>query len=652
MNAVTRALLRRDRPLWLFFGLAGTVALAATLIVESFVHIWVLPPMSVESLFHGAWICGATLGLVAGCYDTLLRTSDYAVHRPVSPRRQHRTRLLGCVLVIFLWLLLVPLAHLASEWLFGRAAHAFSPSNLPFVWLNMLPAFSACAIGYFAGTLPIALWWRLPAGGALLFGAFVIADAVRRSSDDTNAPFALAHITIAVLFASASSWHAGTSHDPDLPWPARVRRRSVALLTIAFAVSVSLLLGMQRKNFLHDLRWTWPRIAALPSGMQLVVQEQEGDSYHWYRCDAEHRPGERILPGWSEAGFTYPSLPRDPEIDRPRSAGAEQRIWGWGLAAVLRDGTLHFTYLGPQRQFRTRQLIRPDGAPFSPDTRLHERHRGSASGSLVWVLEPGSTKVLTLSLDGTVGELPLPDGDRIVGTRHVRRQTDAIEPEPGNPLWSNRQSGTVLVGEQHVYSLETDNETRDDNAALSPERLQRAPQWADAAARQDAPPRRRHSELVDADPAAPLVRIVDAQGTVLFEHRFAPRRAAERWSAALLFATSAVAMPALQVLSFATAAPTSSASPFMDFVLRDQRRLWLLALCIAIATASALLHRRHLLRRGAAPATARLWCVLGVLCGPCTWLVAMLGDGARAYRRPADTGTPAARPRIATLLSA
>ena len=102
-------LLQKDGPWIAGFLVAGVLGLAAGIAAQSFMQVFVLGPNHVEAAFHVAWIAGLLLGLVAACWDEVLRTREFLEQRPLAAARVANARLAGCGVVLAAWFVGAPL---------------------------------------------------------------------------------------------------------------------------------------------------------------------------------------------------------------------------------------------------------------------------------------------------------------------------------------------------------------------------------------------------------------------------------------------------------------------------------------------------------------------------------------------------------------
>lgn len=634
------ALLRRDGRWLSVLSCMGMVALVGSLFADSFADTWVLPQHHFEGLFHAAWICGAVLGAVAALWDELLGTREYVRHRAVAPARILRARLLGTVLVLLVWILLAPPANYALGALPSRAGGLGSLARLPEMWATMTPAFSACAIVFFAGTLPCTPLLRLAVAAAGFHAAFALADALVRPQPGSPVAFAAAHLGAALLFAAAAGVGAGAVADPDRPWPAAVRRWRGGLAALCLALSVALLWSVPIQAALEARIGAGPAIVQHDGRYGLAVASIVDGRRHWWPVDREHRvhgpelPRDALRTVWQ--GF-HLGHTRDPGFDVPRFG----EVHWLGGRHQLADGRLHV--LRGERDPTLLVLGRDaSGAPFSPRAR-GQRVEVDADGREVeyWIVEPGAAVVWRLTGDREEFEqVPLPGGDRVVGQRTAfLRGAEGLAAEDLARYLTRRDTLETVIGERGVYRMREGRLVPAEDAVIAG----LAGTTPDSASR----PR---VEVVDNDPLAPHVRVVQPAGaaadgaTVLFEHRFGARTGSERLHSALALLLAALQPLPLQALASAMPAGRSGMA-LSDPLLRGGRRPWLLLLVAAVSGLCAWAARRRLRRLGAPAQVATFWFVATALLGPTGLATSLLVETRRAWTRlPPGTAPP---PRIA-----
>jgi hypothetical protein len=625
------ALLRRDWPWLTFFLLSGVAALVAALGEERFESVWVMPTRRMDTLFHVGWIVGAALGVFAACYDDLLGTREYARHRPVPVARLHASRMLGCAAVLGGWLLLAPAVQWALEWVFGDYARLGRIAPLVDVWANLLPAGSACAVGWFAATLPCAPLLRLLFGGAVGFLLFALADLTTANDGAVLPAFVAVHAAGALLLALASLANAGHRADADRPWSPRVRSVGGVVVALGLGGAGSLLVAAIADENMSGLALAAPRVVRMDGEYRLAIRERDDRSSWWTPVDAEHvatAPGvrrsaverevwNRLDVGRSrQPGFDAPQL-------RPRedSTGTVQLHGGLVYAIdYARPPSLTVVGKGTGK------------TPFAPDTRLIAV--GAFRDSVHWIAEPGATEVWRLdeSAQQTV-RVPLPEGDRVVGVRSVQLPDERRQVVAGDLTYVlARANAKIVIGERAAYEVRRDS--------IAP-----APDWV----QEQAQERGGRVEMLDGDPLRPRIRVLDPNGEPVFEHAYAPRTAVERWYATLLWCTSAVRPPALQLASYLGGGGSRRISPLLDPLLAGGRRAVLLVLCCVVAAASGLAAARRLRRLGASARAQRGWLCAGLLLGPLGLLASLLVERRRAYAPAPEppAGAPAV-PRILT----
>lgn len=634
------ALLRKDLPWLLVVGVGGLVTLSIVLCQEGFLYVWVLPPARLEGTFHASWICGAVLGFVAAGYDEALGRREFLRHRPVSPVRLHAARVLGCALVLLCWFVLTPITPWLTEAGFGWNADLLRTRHAVSVVATMLPAASTAAIALFGATLPTHLSVRLGVSAAaffLVFSAIEIAATPIDRRDDWlwSLPwFALLHGATALLFTAASFALPAHAHDPDRPWPEPSRSIGAGLGTTVFAAFVAAVLAMLQGASHQTLQDLWPQLTRVDGTLQLAIRRLDGPRFVWYPVDREHRvTGPRLE---SRVERPWDSSPRatlrskDLEIREPRFHPWHTLV---GRCALLHleDG-IHLL----QASWRGRALLtparRPDGTPLAPDASLLVTRGPGRQHTLV--LEPGRALWRIDDEDPQrLHPLHLPGDDRLHDVRTVRPDDQArkarIEIED---LVYQAVDDQVLaiVGANGVYELRGDD--------VVPARDWVHAQVTRREVAEDPQPRAHGA----GDPLHEHVRLVAADGTVLFEHDYAPRTVRERLHAALMLLWSCARPPVLQLPSHLGAA-TTDASAFADPLIAGGRRTWLVALGVALALLCAFAAQLRLRRFGAPAPVRRFWFALTALLGPAALLASCVVERRRAYALAPDAAPPPLR---------
>src|SRR5262249_8116465 len=158
--------------------------------------------------------------------------------RPLGHARLHRTRLLGCALVLSSWMIVPPLVHWGIGALQGLAQFG-RMGQIADVWACTSVAWSACAMALFAASLPCGPWLRLGTCATALLAVFTVADSVAATPAGIHsaAAFAAAHLAAAALFGAASFANAFAVADPDRPWPRPARWCAAAIIAVVVAVA-------------------------------------------------------------------------------------------------------------------------------------------------------------------------------------------------------------------------------------------------------------------------------------------------------------------------------------------------------------------------------------------------------------------------------
>jgi hypothetical protein len=633
------ALLRKDLPWLLGFLNAGAIALAIVLGSEPFVQVWTLPPSRLEGLFHAGWIAGAALGLCAAVWDELFGTRDWLRHRPVSPRRLHGSRLLGCGFVLAGWFTVPVGVVWLLEAALGHNVDQLQPANLAEVWATLLPAVTATAIGLFAGTLPCGPLLRLLAGAAALLAVFTAIDswtklAADRALDSLPA-FAALHAGAAAAFALAGFASAGRDADSDRPWPLQSLIAGGGVALCGFALTGALVVGVVQLAFLDRLLVAYPQVVSAGGTLQLAVQSHEGGRNRVWPVDGDHRRTGAELQGTSNVAWAGGDRgAMEPGFDAPRFHSARTSSWRYSCP-LFEDGR---AFLVRDEGFTGRVTVVPTGKgparePFTADARVLDDR--TASGA--WVAEPAAGALWRLDpAQQFFVPVPLPGGDRLLAVDSVRpdREDPRRRLEVGEFVYELRSAEhTALVGERGVYAIGGD--------AVAP-----APEWMHEEARKRQR-RGQRWERLDPDVLSPRIAVRVEAGDARFEHQYAPRTATERAFAGLALGGSLLRPPALAALAHAFAPAGPQRDPLLDPLLAGGRRpLLLLGNLLAGASCAFLLRRR--LRA----ARIRWWMAACLLLGPCALLAGRLVERARAWAPDPAAAVPPAPPRIASPVSA
>lgn len=639
------ALLRRDRPLAALFVLLGTIALTIALTQDRFQQVWVFEPARLEATFYTAWVAGLVLGAAVALRDRLQGVADYVRQRPLSPLRLHAGRLLTTAFVLVAWWVLAPLGSWVCEAIGGRLVSVGQSNRYWLLLATMAPAASAAALALLCASLPLAWWAQAVLATALLFVGFPACDAI--ASTGTFADplvYASAHIAFAAGLAVLSCAFAGVERDADRAWTRRVPRWATALVLAAGVAGGTLLLGLLAQGLRGDFAQAYPSISRVGYRYELLAWEPRPSAgqRRAHVVDAEHRPTGEVRNGdaVSDAFWPSPLWTGDPEIAPPsftQSTWSALRLDRNGLANCLLHDTVDWT----SRFF---EFGRGDATtPFRDGARLVSLGTDGSSSrevatlqSIVWVAEPGATEVYRFDpKTQQVRAVPLPGGDRIV---------DVVDQEHDDPraVVGFTQPSTIVRGERAGYAFGRDDLVPAAPAAMAAIEAREAKRQVPRAEKGSS-----RREDVIADVLCPTVRIVGADGAVLFEHAYAPRTTMERLGYATAVLPSLLRAPLLQIAAhcFGSHAAQGPLAPF-DPVVAGGRRTWLVFAGLLCSGLLAFLSRRRLQRAGADARTLRFWTVAVTLSGLLGALLCEWFESSRAWRLPA--AGPSRAPRIRT----
>jgi hypothetical protein len=647
-----KALLRKDLPWSWALACAGTASFTIALGSEGFEAAWLFPPTRLEGLFHVAWICGLALGLCAGWWDELLGTRDFLRHRPVSATRLHAGRVISCVIVLLVWLVLPPLLHWSQETLFGEYAGLTQFGRIADVWAFESAALSATAVGLFAASLPCGPLLRLFVAGAALFSTFLVA--MQTSScgfPGIQDPvwFAGCHVAGALVFGAASFALPLRDADRDRPWTGGQGRVRAAVVALALAGAATFGLSALQHELLQVYRQAQPFLVEDGERVLLARYRDHQRRAPLQPVDADHRPvGEpldraRARSLWTPRDARF-AVYRDPWFEEPRFRDARDAYWGhgdswtvWGRTRLDGDGTAWV--LRTERHTRAHEFFAtgkgPQRVPFARDAQIVRLRGEGAERNPHWIIEPGSPSAWRMRPgEDHYTAVPLPGGDRIVKIAALRPPGDVEDQVQvgGFRYRLQSQDAEGLVGERGHYVFQGDE-------------LLPAPNWLRKPG--DEAPRTHRVRVLDHDLLSPRVVVEDAAGRSRLEHGFAPRTGGERLAAGLLLCASALRPLPLQAAAWT--APLGREALWLDPLLAEGRRPWLLLLTLGVGALAALGAHRRLGRLGAPISTRRFWCVASLLTGPAGLFASVLIEPRRAYATPAEAGIHAPPPRIAAL---
>ena len=644
------ALLKRDLSFAALFTLLGTIAITIALTQDQFRQVWVFEPTRLQATFYTAWVAGLVLGAAVALRDRLQGVGDYVRQRPLSPLRLHAGRLLLTALVVVAWWVLAPLGSWLCEAIGGRLVSAGQPGRYWLLLATMAPAASAAALALLCASLPVVWWMQAVLATALLFVGFPACDAMASTSNyDDPLAYALAHFAFAAGLAALSCAFAGVERDPDRSWTRRVPRWATALVLAVGVAGGTLLLGLFTQGVLGSFADAYPLIGRVGDRYELLALEARSHSGpRRYRVvDAEHQPTGDLRSGEGVTDSYRPRIgwSRDPEIEPPNFRQADWRS-GWSALRLDRHGfancLLHDTVDWTSRFF---VFGRGDATtPFDGRAHLvslgtdgHASREVATFQSIVWVAEPGATEVFRFDpKTQQVRAVPLPGGDRIA---------DVVYQEHDDPraVVGFTQPSTIVRGERTGYAFGRDDLVPAAPAALAAIEAREAKR----SARRDAEGSSRREDVV-ADVLCPTVRIVGADGAVLFEHAYAPRTTMERFSYATSVLPSLVRAPLLQVVAhvFGGDPAQGPTAPLADPVVAGGRRTWLVFAGLLCSGLLAFVSRRRLQRAGADARTLRFWTVAVTLTGVVGALLCEWFESSRAWRMP--VAGPSRAPRIRT----
>jgi hypothetical protein len=614
------ALLQKDRAWLLFLLAAGAAALAASLLEHSFLYAFVVSSGRLETLFYMAMSVGLLLGAVAACFDECLGTRELLAQRPVGPATIVRARIHACAVVLVGWFLLTPFSATLAFWLKDPQFEFGVFRQVPAHYATMTAAVSAAGIGFAAGSLPFSWWVRLPCAGAALlvtYSAIFWLAADERRDHDAWAWAAL-HVLAGVAFFAAGAVASRWRRDPDLPRVAATRAQVVGPWLVLAAALACVLLREFADNALARLRSEYPRAVVHDGRVVLVDQEEWRGPMRL--VDDLHRPTGITIDHDAARGLQH-SLPglggQFVRIEAPRF-GMPARSGGWVHEIVIdNDGSVFM--LG-----KSGLRVVGRGAeqePFAPGSRI-----ATIAGDGSAVVADAGTGALWRYDDGRghFEPLPLPDGDRFVEfTRLDAQVQEAVFPA------SNARE--VVGGERGVYGV------RDG-------RLQRVgePRPRRGASDADQPVARVEGDVMS------WRLVFDGQaGVAAWQHEFTPRTGTERGYAYTAMVLSLLRPPLLQATAAFLAPPDRRWHTFVDPLVVDGRRDWLVVSGIAAAMVFAWLVRRRLVRLGADRGTQRFWTVATLLLGPFAAAISVFAETERAWavRKPLAPRAP----RIASL---
>ncbi len=609
------ALLRKDRP-WMRSCIIGGVAvMTVALMRDATRDSWILPPRAMPNLHVVGWIWGLLLGIIASTFDERHGTRDLLEHRPVSRHGLHAARVLACAAVLATWSVLPPFLSAGIAEILDPMGRSFWLENITYYWLGALPCVSACAIGLFVGALPFRHFGRIACALPLLHLSFTLISACAEPGSENEQAaiesslwiFAGLHVLAAIAFVVASFALCGSRADADRP-------RSSTMLFLGIGSTV--LTATMALSFVA-YAWEGRQSAELLRQYPEVVRRSSGD-LALLRCQYPHRDGNRppmVIADFVDAQHESLELPGQLIRERVAQPGpyrfsipffAPPRLHWRTSGTFFEDGK----YCELQRHERDGTFVNfvlrrfgkgSEQAPFAADAkRVGPSY--PISGPLHLVFEPSSRQLWKLDWDlEAFVPLALPDAEPLLDV-----------------VW--RSGEAEFLGAQQVYVFDTDHFKRM-RANIEREEL---PQESFA---------RSHRPEYEADLLTPIVRVFDAQGAQIFEHRYAPRTPGERWSASLLLAASFARPPLLSAISHLWAAPMETQNALVEPLVAGGRRGWLVALHLLCGALCATLALWRLRRIGADRRAQWFWGVLALLLGIAPLLASFLLERRRAWSR-------------------
>jgi hypothetical protein len=638
------ALLRKDAPWILFFAVAGSLVVLASLLFADPVDFLLFESSTAEATYWTAVGGGLGLGACAGRFDEVLGTGDLLAQRPLSSRRLMLGRLAGIALVLLAWHtapLLWLLLWMPFSWIEG-----LSPSLGN--WLGMhavlAVAWPCAAIALFAASLPLGWLLRLLGAGSAAYVTLLCIDrGLQQRGEHEPAAYLLACLFAGLPFAALALFGSGARGDVDRPFgrvvPAASRWWLVATVAAVWACgSIELEAeAIQRLHRTYPEPWLQQR--------EVVLVTMRGPSWTTRIVDAEHRDTARELTGgkglfWSEG---WPYLLRDNEFDRPRWLDRVRYAYSGafgGRLLLTSDGVPWHDSLTDKcgRRFVPVEVL-PPVARFSRAARLAELGNWPPNRACM-VVEPGAAHVWRFewARNRLVG-VSLPGEDRVVrgylqsfrglewlGADELARWRALVGAEAG----AGRNGGPghddlfLVRGQRGDYALVGDTLRE----------FPRRPEVGPVAVEQG------RSDPIVFSRSLPATDAHEA-----FAHDYRPRTAAEQWLAAGAMLWSTLRPPVLQVAAHVAPADARPGWLFDPLVVGG-RRTWLLALQLAFGGLLAWRAYRWQQRFGSRTGTA-VWVAQIALFGFAAFVLCVLLE---RRRRLQEHDGPAPPPlRIGTL---
>ncbi len=641
-----RALIRKDLQLLIAMAVAGTITLLITYGQIRYIDVWVVPVSRGEMIFIAWWICGGALGLVVSTHEEINRTREYLTHRPVTPAQVLTSKLIGCVIVLIIWLISTTVLSIAIEAVFGWNAQLTDLSNLGTLMLLATPAVSLCAAGVFAGTVPAHWTKRIIIAGCtglvvLLLGQVLTVDPQQQLND--SGLWLLFHAVMTLGLIAASYANVRQTFDPDINVPSRFRT-----ITLIAAVMVT------------SLAATWG-IATVQQGLGQaaergfpdIVRKESGEF-----CLANHRRDENRKRYWEEVNTDHVAvgiinvkldqLPRQWHWPAANGFGTNEPTfnrsfgyWGFRGRAILiqPEGRVYRVTGDRYRKVPARRQVLGKGpaqTPFSRDARVINELMIAKSD------ERTDTIIVFDSLDGPLWKFSSKPGSPshfvpVSLPGDVRAETYVSIRQPTGAE-SNK---TVLIPSRgQVVCSATESFIFDGDA------FRVAPEWARAEAKRVRSEKAQQVIVTERyDILTPTVRVVepDSPEKTLFRHEYAAHSFLDYCGVVATLLPSALRAPILQIPSFLQPTPESTqsfgATPYLDPCLAGGRRIWLLLLNLVVSILIAAAMSRRLARRGALSSTRWFWAIAILVAGPTACLILAWTELPRAYRKP-DMVTP------------
>jgi hypothetical protein len=642
-----RALWRHDRRWLCTCFVLLTLGLCATLSDTGPDHTWIRGIERRQEFSLVAALAGAfLLGLYAAARDRVTGTRDALLHRAVSPSRLAAARGIACLAVLGAAVLT---AHGASYlgWL-GQADHRAvweltrAPAQLA-MYATLLPFLAA---GLYVGSLGGPPWLAILVAPVVVLPLLLLA--------------------VVVPFASVLQ-RAGADH---VAWPLHVLLQALLALPLIVLVWPRLARAPDRdvgtseaRPYLHIAlvgaglcAFAWWGLRGIGSEAHVallkmwphVVRNDEGevvrrvtsyaawdawsvDAEHrrlgphpvfdrtWTGVDAEDEPWRAALRGFST--WLEPPDPRGSRLSVPRfeptrnlplapREGFGSTNVGPGQVHRVRHadtGTWHGVFVPHPTAWAPEEIT--DWAPATrwPLQRADGRPLSTEASVVLRDGDPSST--LLDPTDGTLWQLPS-------SPRAIGGPLEPFLPAPGAPVLQARYREWTHTDERRVFHPNLLVETTAGWRAL------RAGGWEEATADwqppdgQWTPPRRPfaaslHREELGDDPLDVVARLVDGDGHVVLEHRYAAKTHAERAAAHRMRAAALLTPPLAAGMARALGRDDGSA---VELLMASGAHDGLLAANLLLGLLLAVFVRVRQGRMGVTQGMRRAW-VLAVLLG-------------------------------------